>query len=337
MHTNYEVYCKSLPKVELHCHLGGSARLPSLIKQLTAKGHNDAEKLASRCFINGIDMNRTPSEQNEMFEIVSSAFSSWPAKKQLVLDSMEDFSQENVSYVELRTGLSDREKYDCVLQALDECTKRAIPLTCKLISSIHRDWSFQRAEQAVKLALEHRNRGVVALDLCGDPKKGVFKPFAPLFDYARREGLTWTCHFAESENESDLIDILNAKPARLGHCCYISKHPDIEERILRERIPIECCLSSNINTMRLHQGVSSHPVKNWIAKDQPFVLCTDNPGILCTSVTREYVMLGQSLHLSEEKLSELARQSIDFTFADSETKEKLKKQFDSWKAKHLSK
>lgn len=331
MESNIASFCHMLPKVELHCHLGGTARHPSLVKQLLAKGHKTANDLASRCFISGIDTKRTPSEQNEMFEIVSSAFSSASEKKQLVLEYIEQCVEDNVVYCELRTGLSDRAKCESVYQAVEECKQKGIQTICRLISSIHRDWSFDRAEQAMKLALEYREKGVVAMDLCGDPLKGSFKQFAPLFEFASREGVPWTCHFAESQNESDLVEILNAKPSRLGHCCFISMKPPIEQRIQQERIPIECCLSSNINTMRLHGGVREHPVaRNWIAQKHPFVLCTDNPGILCTTMSKEYTMLAKALNLSKQEILQLAKDAVKFSFADEATKQSLSSKLSSW-------
>lgn len=70
------------------------------------------------------------------------------------------------------------------------------------------------------LATRFRDRGVVAVDLCGDPAKGDVSLFTPAFEAARSAGLKVTIHFAEAEcsaSARELETILSWKPDRLGH------------------------------------------------------------------------------------------------------------------------
>lgn len=57
----------------------------------------------------------------------------------------------------------------------------------------------------------------------------------------------------QGPGESDLSEILKYGPLRLGHATYM---PDIiKQQVYQSKIPIEACLYSNINTMKLYKGL----------------------------------------------------------------------------------
>jgi len=309
-------YYLQLPKIELHCHLGGTADERTLLEKLRQRhSESQARALTARCFIPAIDDRRSPAEQMEMFEIVGSAFSTPTEKKQLAVEYIRRAVVDNVVYLELRTGGATREKYEAVLQAFEEC--RQLPIQLRMIASVQRSWSFETAETTIRLAAEYKHRGVVGVDLCGDPQSGEFTKFRPLFECAQRQhGLPFTCHFAESPGERDLQSILDVFPSRLGHCCWMHDQAGVNDRVLQAKIPIEACLASNINTMRLYSGLRTHPVSQWLTAKHPFILCTDNPGILCTTLSKHYEMLAETFTLSHAELCDLAKRSVEYIFAD---------------------
>lgn len=250
----------------------------------------------------------------------------------IVKEVLEDCAKDNVVYLELRTGGEKIERLETVLKTLEEeCPKIRLPpfdqqIIARLIVSVKREWNVQQAETAVKSALSLKDRGVVGLDFCGDPTKGSFTKFKPLFEYAKKEGLKLTCHFAESSNESDLEDILSVGPNRLGHASYMT--PEIDKKVSLVNIPIECCLASNINVMRLHKGAIEHPVSRWIVEQShPVCLATDNPGILQSSLSDHYHMIHSSCGVNESELWKMAESVVDYSFADTEVKRELKRIF----------
>jgi len=95
---------------------------------------------------------------------------------------------------------------------------------------------------------------------------------------------------------------------------------------MKKKIPIECCLFSNINTMKLRDGLVGHPVLKWFPDDHPFVLCTDNPGILNVNLSQHYQLLKDELGLSDAQLWKLSENAINYIF-DENVKIKLLKYF----------
>eukprot|EP01102_Stenamoeba_stenopodia_P022706 TRINITY_DN9562_c0_g1_i1.p1 TRINITY_DN9562_c0_g1~~TRINITY_DN9562_c0_g1_i1.p1 ORF type:complete len:380 (+),score=97.30 TRINITY_DN9562_c0_g1_i1:548-1687(+) len=344
-------FCRSLPKVELHAHLGGCARQSSLRKRLEKikTSAEEVEDLMTRSRIHdGIDLKRTPTEQMEMFDIVRMAFPSADDKKQIAIEYIEDCARENIVYLELRSSGADQEKFDSIFSAFEEAAanhhhKQLPPVITRMVSSVQRSWTFAQAEQSIRLAVRNKDRGVVGVDLCGDPTSGDFRPFASLFQYAKREGLKFTCHFAESRGESDLEAILDVQPDRLGHCCYLHESdPDtIQRRVYQgydsnsstgKGIPIEACLASNINVMRLTGGIQTHPVVSWLERKHPVIPCTDNVGILGSDLSDHYAMIAPWISSSsslssssfEEEMLNFAESCVDHIFAGDDVKEQLK-------------
>jgi len=323
-------FCKSLPKVELHAHLGGSIRNSTLLELLEAERFPNAHELARRCVINGVDTKRTPSEQFEMFEIIGRAWKNDEITKRVTREFIQDCVKENVVYVELRTSGSSRDKIVSILDTMDECSKEYPTIVVRLLISVKREWNLDTAQDAIKTAIDLKNRGVVGLDFCGNPTCGSFIPFKKLFLDAAKEGLKITCHFAETENEKDLADILSVKPSRLGHACYMD--PTSKEAVKALNLPIEACFASNINTMKLFNGISEHPFMDWWKNGFNIIPCTDNYGILEKSLSDHYHMI-HKVGATEEELWKITENSIKFIFAEEAVKQKLYGIFNEYKQK----
>jgi len=314
-------FCESLPKVELHAHLGGSIRNATLRELLVAGGYPNADELAAKCIIHGVDTNRTPSEQFEMFDIIGKAWQNEQITKRITKEFIEDAVKQNVIYTELRTGGSSREKLETILDTIDECSKQYSTVV-KLVVSVKREWDLGTAREAVKMAADLKNRGVVGLDFCGNATCGSFTPFKEVFLEATNQGLPITCHFAETKDEQDLLDILSINPSRLGHACYLD--PTTKNEIKARHLPIEACFASNINTMKLFSGISEHPfMKEWWKNGFDIIPCTDNYGILESYLSDHYHMIHE-LNATEEELWEMAEKSVRFIFAGEDVKQKLR-------------
>jgi len=105
--------------------------------------------------------------------------------------SLEEFAQDNVRYLELRTTLRpksksgfDKEEYLLVvLEEIDKAVLANPGITVRLIASIDRQGTLSDALDTVQLANKHRHRGIVGIDLCGDPSVGKLNlPFSLLSD-----------------------------------------------------------------------------------------------------------------------------------------------------------
>lgn len=147
-------------------------------------------------------------------------------------------------------------------------------MTTYLILSIDRRNTPAEAMQVVELALKYRERGVVGIDLCGNPLKGDVTLFREAFDVARRSGLKLTLHFAEvpeSSTETELHALLSYSPDRIGHVIHVS--PAIAAEIEKRRLGLELCLSCNVHAKMIAGGFPNHHFGEWYSKACPIALC----------------------------------------------------------------
>lgn len=62
----------------------------------------------------------------------------------------------------------------------------------------------------------------MGLELSGDPRCGDFADFEAVFDSARKEGFKVSLHCGELREQTDSQKMIEFRPDRLGHCCYLT-------------------------------------------------------------------------------------------------------------------
>lgn len=166
-----------------------------------------------------------------------------------------------------KAGLSKSHYVAAILAAISEFEAGDTALGTRLILSIDRRNTLDEALEVVALAREFRGRGVVGIDLCGDPKKGGVASLAPAFDLARRElpELGLTLHFAEAEcsgTDEELNTLLDWQPDRIGHVIHVGN--DVKDRIIRTGgLGLELCLSCNVHANMITGGFEAHHFGEW--------------------------------------------------------------------------
>lgn len=219
-----------------------------------------------------------------------------------------------------------------------------LPLIPRLIVSVDRSGTPEQAEENINLALEmtksHPNY-VIGVELGGNPTRNDFRTFEPVFQTARDSGLQISIHCGEvptAQNSSDSSNatlkkayeeasaVLQFRPERLGHALLLPD--DLMDDLMQQsiRIPIECCPTSNVMTLELAMhhggnlvnGLKRHPqLEKWIQKKYPFSINTDDSGIFCTNLTKEYLLVAKVFELSEDDLVAIMLQAIDHIFDKS--------------------
>lgn len=165
-----------------------------------------------------------------------------------------------------------------VLDAMAGAGAEHPSIRAKLILSMDRRNTPDEAHEVVLLARQFRDRGVVGIDLCGDPAKGDVALFTPavLEAQAKANGddgggaLGVTIHFAEAEcsaSEAELQTIMDWDPDRLGHVIHVPEH--IKRRITAARPSggstrgLELCLSCNVHAKMIVGSFEAHHFGEW--------------------------------------------------------------------------
>lgn len=108
---------------------------------------------------------------------------------------------------------------------------------------------------------------IKGVDFSGNPEINSFRDFKEVLKNARDNNLKLALHCGESENDDEVLEMLNFGMHRIGHgtfingyyCIYFRNHHLFKtlifpsetlmgawDMIKAKNIPIECCLSSNI-------------------------------------------------------------------------------------------
>jgi len=333
------LWCKKLPKVELHAHLNGCIR-PSTLCELANSSSDsvdgdDAIIMDLIRSLGTVDNEKSLKQLLQrgfkLFDMIHKVTHTLESIERITIETIEDCAADNVKYLEIRTTprhipdtpMTKRSYVETVLSAIKNTSPKH-DIIVGLLLSINRKESSEEAMETVKLAIEYSDKGVCGIDLSGNPTVGKFSTFIPALSHAKKSGMKTTIHFAEVYNPDESKEMLDFKPDRLGHVCYLND--ELRTHVLNSNIPIEICLSSNVLTKSV-SGYHSHHFKEYFAAKHPLSLCTDDYGIMSTSLSREFGLAAQHFKLSFSDMKDITLSSIDHTFADESTKKKLREKF----------
>ncbi|KAK0674303.1 putative adenosine deaminase-like protein [Cercophora samala] len=333
----------SLPKIELHAHLSGSISRQTLHEVWSHKTLTNTLTPPSLSDpLVEMPEGKHDYDLKTFFPLFSSYIYSlvsdlW-ALRYTTLAVLDDFQADGVVYLELRTtpraipsaGITKQLYVQTILDCIDEFEARdGCKLRTKLILSVDRRNTLEQAEEVLDLCLAFRDKGVVGIDLCGDPAcVDNLETFTPVFQRAKQEGLKITLHFAEAEvsgTEEELELLLGWRPDRLGHVIHLSE--GVKKKVVERRgMGLELCLSCNVHAGMVCGGFEGHHFGEWWKVEEVVVvLSTDDVGVFGSPLSNEYVLVAKHFGLSHQEICDLARRGIDVIFGDEEEKERLRR------------
>ncbi len=107
----------------------------------------------------------------------------------------------------------------------------------------------------------------------------------------------------------EALDVLGV--SRIGHGCSAVEDKELLKRLARDRILVECCVTSNFQTGAVKAG-EHHPIYTFLEYGVPVAICTDNPTISDTSQNQENEILAERLPLND--LVEIHGQAVHYSF-----------------------
>uniref|UniRef100_A0A8C0BGX2 Adenosine deaminase like n=1 Tax=Buteo japonicus TaxID=224669 RepID=A0A8C0BGX2_9AVES len=204
----------------------------------------------------------------------------------------------------------------------------------RLLIAINRRGGPAVAKQTVKLAEEFllsTDGVVVGLDLSGDPTAGHGQDFLEPLSEAKKAGLRLALHLSEIPNQEEETKILlGLPPDRIGHGTFLNSATAGSEELVplvrQNHIPIELCMTSNIKTQTV-PSCDKHHFGYWYNMGHPTVLCTDDKGVFATDLSQEYELVAKTFNLTRSQMWDLSYESINYIFASSVVKSKLREQW----------
>ena len=307
-----------MPKVELHLHLDCSLSYQAVSRLVPSISRRefDAEFIAPpQCTSLADFLTRAPRG----FQLMQSE----DALRLVTEDLFEQLSQDGVIYAEIRVapllhtaaGLTPEAVVAAVDRAAEQCIE-ATGIEARLILCTLRH--FNRAQSLLTAQLVERFKGsrVVALDIAGDEAGFSIDAHIPAFRYALDHGLGRTAHAGEARGAGSVWETLRAfAPSRIGHGVRSIEDASLVEHLRRERIHLEVCPSSNVQT-RAFLTYGAHPVDRLLRAGVSLGINTDARTIANVTLDQEYDRLRQHFGWGAEDLLACNREALRAAFLD---------------------
>jgi adenosine deaminase len=127
----------------------------------------------------------------------------------------------------------------------------------------------------------------------------------------------------------DAIELLGAD--RIDHGVRAIEDPQLVDLLVDRRIPLGICPTSNLR-LGVYATIADHPIERLRSAGVVVSINTDDPVLLGASLEGEYALCSKAFGWSDEILRAVARNSIDASFADADTKAKLIQALSYWQA-----
>ena len=320
---------KKLPKTDLHVHLDGSLRIPTIID--LAKKQNidlpsfDEGKLA-RHVMTGKNCHNL-AEYLYGFQITLSVLQDASALQRVAYELAEDAAAENVWYMEVRyspilhtqKGLKLTAIVDAVVAGLKEAEKKFNIKTGVIICGM-RNINPETSLQLAELAVAYKNKGVVAFDLAGQEENYPAKKHKEAFYIIRNNNINTTAHAGEAYGPESIRQAIHYCGAhRIGHGTRLYEDGDLLNYVNDHRIPIETCLLSNVQTGAA-DSLEKHPLRFYFDYGLRVTINTDNRLISNTSVTNEFYLAAKHLNFNLDDIKSMIVDGFKSAFLPNRAK-----------------
>jgi adenosine deaminase len=203
-----------------------------------------------------------------------------------------------------------------------------------LCISLLRTQSANEAIELVENLLDWRHPRVVALSVDGnEAAAGRTGPrFADAFRRAGSAGLRRTVHAGESsgpEGVRDAVELLGAD--RIDHGVRAIEDDHVVALLAKRGIPLGICPTSNL-TLKVYPSIESHPLDRLRKAGVRVSINTDDPSLLATNLPAEYELASAAFGWTDEIVRDVARTSIDASFANADVKVRLKSALVGWQS-----
>jgi aminodeoxyfutalosine deaminase len=345
-----ETELATLPKVELHVHLEGSIAAetaaalarrhgedPEAVLEVERVGDRpggaDATDPGSgwrypqrfRDFLHFVDTFLATTRQvrsPEDLTTVATAFARGQAA-QGVLYTETTFTALTL----VDNGMDPAAMWSALVQGFAAVPETEVALIVDCVRNLGVEAS-RRTVELVAAALEQAP--IVGLGLTGVEGSVPEADFRHLRTAADDLGLGLAVHAGETGTPDSVRAALDELGAdRIGHGIASVQDPELVTRLVRDRVPLEVCPSSNV-TLSIVEEIDGHPLRELWDAGVEVTVNSDDPPFFATTLTGELAHARRLLGLGRDGLAELQRRAARASFAPPERRATLLEAIERW-------
>ena len=252
---------KKFPKVELHVHLDCCLSFDAL------------KKISSEISLSTYKEKFIGTGSNSLKDYIKCAdiaLEYMQTKQQLeivVEDLFNQFKSDNIIYAEVRFApllhLKKGLSVEKVVKIVSEKTfieSKKSGIEVGLILCTLRHFNQKESLRTAELFNSFSNKNIVGFDLAADEAGYPLGNHIKAFQIARNNNVLCTAHAGEALGSQSVLDTLqHLKPQRIGHGVRCIESDELMEKIKKENIHLEICVTSNIVT-KVFNNAKDHPI-----------------------------------------------------------------------------
>ena len=323
----------ALPKAELHLHLEGAVE-PETLVELSRR--HDPSPL-DRAQVE--QLYRYPDFRGFLmaFKAVTERLQTAEDYELITYRLMERLRAENVLhaevYVSVGVCLWRAQDFPRLFEGMERGRQRGardFGVSLLWLFDAVRHFGPEAAQKVAEETVAARHRGfasVIGFGIGGDEAAAAPEMFREVYAYAAEHGLRRTAHAGESAGPASILGALDALGAeRIGHGLTAWHDDELMARLVKEQIPVEICVTSNLRT-GCCKTLEQHPLRRYFDGGLKLTLASDDPAMFGTSLAREYQLAQEAFGFTEAELERLARNSFEVSFLPQEEKRRFLQRF----------
>ncbi|MDH3729527.1 MAG: adenosine deaminase [Acidimicrobiia bacterium] len=322
-----EPFARGLPKAEIHLHIEGTLE-PEMMVAL-------AERNGVSLSFDSVEEARAAYEFDDLQAFLDIYYTGAE-----VLQTEGDFAELMTAYLEraYADGVRHAEMFfdpqthtgrgvQFPTFMAGFATARAdaaerLGMSTELIMCFLRHLDASDAMATLDAAMPYRDAiigvGLDSSEIGNPPEK-----FEEVFARARAEGLRITAHAGEEAGPDFIMGALEALGAeRIDHGVRSEDDPGLVARLASDGIALTMCPLSNVK-LRVFDKLTDHNLKRLLEAGVRVTINSDDPAYFGGYIGDNYLATAEALDLGEEHLIQIARNSIEASFASDERRAEL--------------
>lgn len=326
-----DAHLRRLPKVELHCHVEGAARAPT-IKELAIK--NGVEFPVE----DPADLYRFSSLNQflSIYDVICASLKTADDFRRITYEALQDGAAAGVRYREMffspgfviRLGVPVETVWDGVRAGLLDA-RADLDVNARMVLDFDKPTGPAHALEMAEFAAGVGDPDLLVGMGADSVERGVdHLAFKGAFEHAARRGLRRTIHAGEDGPVDNIaIAVRELGCERIDHGTCLLDDAALTAEIAERRIPLTVCPTSNVTIAHIVENVAAHPFARQRDAGVLVTVNSDDPGMMRFDIADEYVAVARAYGYPLEDMEDISLAGIDASWAPDDEKAALRSRF----------